>query len=178
MIRLNLLPPERLRKLASEATIGRWRLAAWLMTGAAAIVLIGFFILSYGLKARQEKLAADVQKLNAQFDTSDSGAIRRQIKSLNAAGAVFDQALVSNRSWAADMAAILNSLPAKTQLLELVITENGDVTISGVSKVRADFLAFDDAIKKNTLLGNVQTDSTASRRENLPYRYTATLIRP
>ena len=173
MISLNLLPPRRLRHLATAVVLSRWRATAWLVTGSALLAVISLQAVSFWLNDRNDTLLTEVQTFDQQFDRSEAGAIRRQIKSLNAAADIFDQAMPMGRSWSADLGLLINSLPSNAALTELTLTANGEVRLAGISKIRADFLAFDEAIKKNGVLTNVQTTSTANRRENLPYQYTA-----
>ncbi len=178
MIRLNLLPPERKQALRQRATVLRWRKVISLVV---IFVLVGNGLAvaaDQWLVRKQSSAQQSLEQLQRQSANSEIGTITNQIRTLNNTITPLATALPTNRDWAGDIATALNLLPANVTLEQLTLNLAGDISYSGTAQTRADFISLDTLLKQEPHLKNVQTDSQASRREALPFHYTATFQTP
>jgi hypothetical protein len=175
MISLNLLPPEHRRLYAQSLILDRWKGGLLVITiGCICLnaVLFGGIII---LRQRASSASAHVTELTKQIDQSDVGPIKRDIQTLDQTLSRLRQIIPAGRSWSKEIASVVVSLPTGITLSEVIWTTQGDITLRGIANVRADFIALDAKLKTHPLLENIQTQSQASRRDTLPFEYTAHL---
>ncbi len=175
---LNLLPPERKELLDLGDMLGRWRpgLVYLFVIGLCSIGAL--FGAEWWLQQRIDTLGQNIKtkiQLNSRQGALDIGQATVRV---NEKAALLSQSLPQARDWAASLHAIISAMPKDVSIVSIDITQTGGVTIKGVAKTRAIFLDLDSVLKASPRLKNVATSDTASKREQLPFTYTATLVDP
>lgn len=174
MIALNLLPPQIRRAQARAIIFEAWKRAMVVLAIGCILINAGLFAMAHMLQVRQQRVESDFTKLSQQVDNSDLGTIRRNITTLDDTLRSVSQIIPTDRNWAGEMSKLVQSLPAGVLVTQLDWTPAGSITLHGIAKLRSDFVDLDAALKANPNLTNVQTSSQASRRDTLPFEYTAT----
>lgn len=178
MIHLNLLPPEQQQRLRTQAKLIRWRGALVLVV---VMMLLGNGVLAgtqMYLEQHQKNVETDLLAQQTAADTTEAGALTQTTKRINSDITMLSSALPTARSWAHDLALLADKLPPNIRLSELELTITNSVTIAGIADTRSDFLVLDEFLRTHPNLTNIQTESQASQREDLPFQYTATWITP
>lgn len=174
MITLNLLPADRKHRAEVSAEEARW-LPAMLTVALVAVLLAGgSFFLGSLLTVRQESLDAQLQSLQTTGQRKLSDIVNQTTK-LNTSINLLSTKIGTVRSWSSDLASVINLLPADITVTALNLTSTGQLRLEGVAKTRLSFLSLQTALTNTPLLKNVTTKSTASKRENVPFVYTAQL---
>lgn len=174
MIHLNLLPPDQKRRLRHRVTLLRWRSAAWFAL-VIAVVANGLFVgVQFWLEEHEAQIQSTVSGLQSDIAASEIGELTQVTRTLNGMITPLSSTLVDGRDWSSVVAKILTDVPDNIRFVRVTIDATNVVTIEGVAATRTDFLAFDAWINENALLKNVQTESQASSREDLPFNYQAT----
>ncbi len=178
VLSLNLLPPDRQRRIRLRAELRRWQAAVSLVLVAALLTNLAALAGEWWLGQRQTAVKAEIQVLQTDSDQSSAGRVTKQIRQLNGTLDPLAAALPRSRAWSTDLTTFLNGLPASIDLTSLSLSLLGDLELNGLAATRADFLALDTFLKQHPALTNVQTDSLANKPENLPFDYTAKLKPP
>ncbi len=174
MMSFNLLPPDRKLAMARSAEFGRWQPA---MIGIAAFSL-GLLGLTFFANAMLVQHERTVQASLASSQTSgrrEIGDITAQTSQLNQTISDLTIGLPQARSWSADLTKIITLLPDDISITNIKMTNDGHLTLEGLAKTRLAFLSLQTILTSTPILKNVNTSSTASRRDNVPFSYTATL---
>jgi len=170
---LNLLPPA---DQASRRLLQRYHV--WLQIARwPAILVICLLVIaqatSFRLARHQTTIQAEEIRVKAEASASPSGDVTKMTAEVNEAVT----RLLAARStfvFPSRVATLLNTIPTDIRIQKIDIKDSGQVTIEGVAATRASFLAIDQALKQASFLTRVATTSTASKREDLPFTYTAT----
>ncbi len=187
MIRINLLSPvdkenlrwEKLNKLVRQATL-------WIFIAEAVFGAVFLSSAEY-LKAREAAVESTLNQLRAQNDTQEVGRIEAGLKSYRQKiDEVYD--LQSGElSWTYLLEQLGAAVPAGVRLegvtISLVVTDSKakapdphagmyQVAIRGNAKTRAGLLAFEDGLKANALLQDLEcADSNYVQASDVDFRY-------
>lgn len=172
---LNLLPPERRALIRRVKELSRWQAAAWSLTVFSIIGAGGLVVLDRFMQNEVSTVSTEFHQRLAATDQTELGTIRRNIEEFNQTSALLHQSLPGTTGWAVDLVELLNTLPTGITLQSTILRADGSLTLTGTAAARADFLALDEKLKGSPWLKNVATTSTPSKREDLPFVYTAIL---
>jgi len=172
---LNLLPPHEKETVALENTRHVW--VSIFTAGIIVLILFiaGTWLLTRQLNLRVEKLAREELTLQQQATGSSTIDLTRDTTKVNTQIELLKTVLGTDRDWSSLVRGILDELPPEVQLTSLKIAMGGGVTLTGTADTRASFLALQSALSKSSLLSNARTSDTPSKREALPFTYTASL---
>ncbi len=171
---LNLLPQQEKEELELHEILGRWQPSVYLLLMIGVVAFAGLFAARWVLDQRAKTLTQNIQtkiQLNSRQGALDIGQATVRV---NEQARLLSQSLSGDMRWSEALTQILSVLPNDISVASLEITMSGSVSLKGVAKTRSSFLALDTALKGATFLTQVQTSDTASKREQLPFTYTAT----
>lgn len=174
MINLNLLPAQLKKAAHQSLEFSRWQPAMLMITFSSIIIFMATFFI-------HSLLSVHGQSIKAQFTASQTtstkrtGDITAQTSQLNTTTASLATGLTKPRSWANDLGKIIAILPADVTLTSINLTSDGHIKIDGTAKTRLAFLSLQTTLTSSPLLKNVTTTSTASKRDNVPFSYSAVL---
>lgn len=175
MIVLNLLPAERKKGVATILTMERWR-PSMLASTIVILLLVGAMqVVTWQLQRHQNDIHAQFEAQQKSLAEKETGDIRQTTLHLNDTIKQLATLTARPRAWSTDSAAILSGLPADITVSNLTIQASGQVQLEGLAKTRASFLALTKALEQNKALSSVKTSSTASKRDNIPFAFTAVL---
>lgn len=174
MISLNLLPAEQKHDVALSREEARWQPAIMIVAIVSIVMVIAVYFGQAVLSLRLQTLDSQLQSLQTAGQQKLTDVIDQTTK-LNADISLVDAKLGTVRSWSKDMAAILQLLPPDIAVTSLVVDTQGQVRLEGVAATRLSFLSLQTALTSSSILKNVSTTSTASKRDNVPFIYSAQL---
>lgn len=175
---LNLLPPTYQHKLAARALWRQWRLAAIALAIVSVLITASLLSQQRWFDRRLVQLDRQVTQLQQASTGPQSENITSITTALNGTIKELTQVVDAPRAWSYDLSLVMAIIPSAVTLQTVSLSSDGSLTLSGVAKTRASFIALDEALKKSPLLQSVTTTATPSRRENLPFTYTAVVAQP
>lgn len=174
MIRLNLLPAERKHQAALWLELDHWQPTMLsLMVGSIVILLVSIFV---GLLLGIHDTSLQAQ-LKSKTTTGDQKVtlVTSQIEGLNTTIDSVARQTTTPRSWAKDVATVLNILPDNVTVTTFSLSAAGEIQLEGVAATRLAFLALQSTLTSSSVFKSVSTTSSASKRENVPFVYHAQL---
>lgn len=173
---LNLLPAERQKELLQ---FQMWQNIIRLLIIPAILaflLVLGSGVTLWQLERHQIDIKADEAKqVAAKTPSSDVTKLTQQV---NDAARILRTTLPKSTDWSAEIVGILAAVPSDISLTKCTISATGAVTIEGVADTRASFLALQKSLTTTPLLKGAKTTDTASKRENIPFKYTASYVGP
>ncbi len=176
MLNLNLLPPRNKQALQQASVSRQWMhgiIVLLLMTCIGTGVVIGTWSI---LKRHAQHVHATLETLRQQQAQSTGTDIAKTTSELNSTIKTLDATLGTPRSWAADTALLLATLPTGVTLSSTTMQANGSFHLIGIAQSRQVFETLDQALKSSPHLSKVNTTSTASKRTAVPFDYTGQII--
>lgn len=170
---LNLLPPAYRDAQLRKAHWQRWQQAAIMILVVAGLSAAATFGSIQWQAQRIGHLDTQLQNIEALAAASKKGNVATVTQTLNNTIKKFDGIVDHPRSWNHDLSVLLGIFPAEVTIQKISLNAAGDVHVEGTATTRASFLTLDETLKKSPLLKSVATNSTPSKRNNLPYIYSA-----
>lgn len=174
MISLNLLPTDRKHRVAVAQEQARWIPAIVEVMLVAVFLTGGTFFLHSLLEIRAQNLNNQLLSLQTSGQRKLADIVTQTTK-LNTAIALLDGKVKTARSWSTDLGTIMKLLPPDVTVTSLSVSAAGQVHLEGIAKTRLSFLSLQEILTETSTLKNVTTKSTASKRDNVPFIYTAEL---
>lgn len=172
---LNLLPPDYKDQLAKKNLWQHWQRALVFVMSVCLLLTAGTFAEERWLAARARQLGTDLDQAKISATAGQKENVSTVTTTLNTTIKNLGQVVTTPRSWSHDVSQVAAILPADVTLQNLSVATGGVISLEGIAPTRVAFIALDDALRKSPLLKNVQTKSAPSKRENLPFLYTAVL---
>lgn len=172
---LNLLPRTTKRLVELEATYDRWRGGLIVLIVVLTLFSGSLFGLQWMLEQRDHDLQAELRQEQALMNRKGALDISQATIRVNEKITLLSATLPTGRNWAAVIRPILGEIPSGIEITGLEITATGQVSIKGTAKTRAAFLSLQQAMSTSKALVNPVTSDTASKREDLPFTYSASL---
>lgn len=173
---LNLLPPNYKQEQSRNELWHSWQRAVVLLAVVSLLSVGAAFAEHMWLQHRADLLSGTISQLQAQSTASQKENITTVTTTLNGTIKSLGQLVEPTRAWSHDLSAVMAIIPSDNNLQSLTLSAGGNLTLIGVARTRASFIALDEALKASPLLKNVKTTSTPSKRDNLPFTYSAVLI--
>lgn len=170
---LNLLPSEYKIELTKKRLWREWRRAAVLVAIVTVMATAGLAVGQYRLQQSADRLQGEIDALQRQKADAPSEDITTVTTTLNTTIVGLTQAMANPRSWASDLSRIASLIPAGITIQSMAVTGSGSVQLEGTAATRQSFISLDDALQTSPFLQQVTTTSTPSKRDNLPFVYTA-----
>lgn len=172
---LNLLPPNEKSTVALETARHQWTSVFASIVATLVLLIAGVLFLTTRLDQRLTTLTDEEQSLQRQASGAGTIDLTRDTNHVNNQIASLRTVLGIDRDWASIIRLIMSELPSNVSLTTIKIYMGGSVTLSGTAASRSAFLGLQSALEKSKVLRNAQTADTPSKRDNLPFTYTATL---
>lgn len=173
MITLNLLPAADKATVLRQAVLRRWRSAVAIFFVVTIVAGLGLEAERFLLRQHQRDVSLRLGQLQAEAARSTSADITETTQRLNRTVTALNGVSAHPRSWARDVSAVLAALPNTVTLSRVSLAADGVLTLEGVTTTRATFLSLQQLLTSSPLLTSVSTNSTASKRDNVPFLYTA-----
>jgi Tfp pilus assembly protein PilN len=141
------------------------------------LLLLGQGVL-FLMQRHSDALTIDARHAREQAAATPSADVTKLTQQVNNQIAILKKTLGTGRPVRTPAVTILNAMPKGVAITKLSFESTGIVRIEGVADTRSTFLQLQDVMKTLTVLKNATTTSTASKREQLPFIYTAKLATP
>lgn len=176
MYSLNLLPPKVQQESAKTDMIRYWVRAATLVFVSAlissGILAAAWIMLSRHAQSLQSQLSATQADQRKNSATDITTTTTKLITTMKTIGAT----LGTPNIWSANELIVLQLVPKGALITEFTLEATGSFHITGIADTRQTFITFDTAIKGSPLLTGVTTTLSASRRTDVPFNYSGTLV--
>lgn len=175
MISLSLLTAERKHMIETERRLRRWVRALIVVIAGNAVIIGGMQYAIITLRSQQTDVQGTYTALLDAEKKIQRTSLTQTITDLNNLVKIESTAFSTHPAWALSVADILADIPDQIMLTSLEIKKNGEVVLIGSAITRAAFLKLQETLAASPHLSNATTDATASKRENIPFTYQATL---
>ena len=146
-------------------------LAVMVVIGTGSLAAFYFMLNAHSAEVKEQ--LAHVRLSQTTTKGKDISATTSQLNTTIISLAI---ALGTPRSWASDTAVIEAGLPSAVTITSLTINVNGSFRLVGTADSRQSFVQLQEALTKNAKLKDVTTKSTASKRVDVPFDFTGTLL--
>lgn len=178
MIDLNLLSPERKKKLKEEKIVFLLRVVSY--------TLVVFFIISLGLfYGTQIYLDQKLDKINQQITSFESNAANGNQSNFSATIKEINERIkkingIQNNfiKWSSYLTEFTALIPENITLKEITINrETSVIQLSGRAPLRDDFLALESNLRNSALLKEIQSPiSNLIKKEEIDFSLSATMV--
>lgn len=178
MPNLNLIPPQQKADLRQSAVLRHWRrVLSTFMTASVLGVLFGIGGL-WMLNRHAQDISTDLRALEQKQKQNLATDLTATTTALNSTIKTVGDLLGQPQSWSRDTAVVLATVPSGVTVTSVTMQLNHRFRLIGTADTRATFLELDQAMKTSTLLTQVTTTSTASKRLAVPFDYSGTVLPP
>lgn len=176
MLLLNIIPPAIKNDYRSTEQLDHWRNVAisalvTILIGTAGAV--GAWVM---MDRHATTVATELRQLQQTQSTANGKDITATTGQLNTTIKLLTATLGTPRSWSSNTATIITGLPKAISISSLTIEASGQFHLIGTADTRQSFVQLEEALKSNTQLSKIATTSTASKRTDVPFDFSGTVV--
>lgn len=178
MISLNLLSPEKKKKLKEKETLFAFRYAAYF----CLVFLVINFLLFYGAKLyldhKLTSLKNEVSQTTLNLPSGQGTALNSTIEQINDNIILIASVQTDYTEWSDYLADFTALVPANISLTQLSLNqESGDIQISGHADLRDDFLKLKSNLDQTKIIADLNSPlSNLIKKDDVNFVLSAKIV--